>query len=206
MQALYQNMIFRNGGVDLSKAPPAAKNLCLALGACHGGTPKDDTFLVASYTNNVSMPTLNLERLNHWVGPPLTDEKIFEVYDLIINNKHSNITEGMALSKFSYHYYGDMLYATQFKADITSLLRMFNMNEEKVPVSTILSEHGMKLKVSIKQSFETSDRFREIIKYCLVHHHMVALNTRFGIKRLNETLDNLMNEYKKEVLDEFEES
>lgn len=204
MEALFQNMIFRNSIFDLSKAPFAAKKLCIALGACHGGTIDSDEFYISKFTNNVSWPYLNMERLNTWTGSAMTEEKVFEIYEQINKMTHSNTTEGMALSKFTYFHYGDLLYASRFKTDIKSLIRMYEMNESGKNVLNILQDHGIKLKVPVKQSFETSDRFREIVKYCLIHQHMVAINSNYGIKSLNRTLDNLMEEYKNEVLEQLE--
>ena len=102
-------MIFKNDFVDLSKAPREARLLCLALGACHGGTKDSLAFLVPKWTNIFSMAHLNIERINHWFGPPeFKDSKIIEIYDLINKNKHSNLTEGIALSKIANSFYGNL--------------------------------------------------------------------------------------------------
>lgn len=196
-------MIFKNDFVDLSKAPREARLLCLALGACHGGTKDSLAFLVPKWTNIFSMAHLNIERINHWFGPPeFKDSKIIEIYDLINKNKHSNLTEGIALSKFANSFYGNLLYSTNFKTGINRLVEMYNLNEAGVPVVEIILTFQIKTFIN-NDHYDLRDRFREILKYSLINQHIIALNTREAIERLEVTLDNLINNLKDEIVSEL---
>lgn len=203
IESLQKNMIFKNDYIDMRKSPKEAKLLCLALGACHGGTKDSEAFLVPKFTNIFSMAHLNIERLNHWIGPPdFTETKTIEIYDLINKNKHSNLTEAIALSKFGNSFYGMLLYSSNFKTGITRLLEMYDLNEKGVPVQDILVAFQVKSFIN-NEHYELRDRFREIIKYCLINQHIIALNTREAIKRLEFTLENLIDDLKKEIVDEL---
>lgn len=196
-------MIFKNDYIDMRKTPREARLLCLALGACHGGTKDSEVFMVPKFTNSFSIPHLNIERLNHWIGPPdFTDTKSIEIYDLIQKNKHSNLTEGIALSKFGQTFYGMLLYSSSFKIDIMRLLEMYELNEQGVPVMEIFVKYNIKSFI-INEHYELKDRFREIIKYCLINHHILALNTREAIDRLDKTLENLTVDLKREIVEEL---
>ncbi len=177
-------MIFRNDYIDLSKSPKEARLLCLALGACHGGTKDSVAFMVPKFTNIFSMAHLNVERINHWIGPPeFKESKIIEIYDLISKTRHSNLTEGISLSKFSHSFYGSLLYASKFKTSIDKLIEMYNLNENNVPVLEIILRYNIKSYIN-NEHYELKDRFREILKYCLINQHIIALNTREAISRL----------------------
>lgn len=187
----------------MSKTPRQARLLCLALGACHGGTKDSEVFMVPQFTNNFDTAKLNIERLNHWIGPPdFTDTKSIEIFDLITKNKHSNLTEGVALSKFGKSFYGNLLYSSSFKTDVLRLLEMYELNEQNVPVQEILLKYNVKVFIS-NNHYELKDRFREILKYCMVNQHIVALNTREAIERLERTLGNLTEDLKKEIVHEL---
>lgn len=196
-------MIFRNDYVDLSKAPKEARLLCLALGACHGGTKDSIAFMVPKFTNIFSLAHLNIERMNHWFGPPeFKESKIIEIYDLIMKNKHSNLTEGIALSKFANSFYGFLLYSSNFKTGIARLIEMYNLNEEGVPVKEIIMRFNIKTFIN-NEHYDLRDRFREILKYAMINQHIVALNTREAIDRLEVTLNNLIVDLKKEIVHEL---
>jgi hypothetical protein len=202
IESLYKNMIFRSDWLDMSMAPKAGRLICLALGACIG-SEIDTHFRVPKFTNKFDLAHLTIERLNHWYGPPFTEEKMFEIYNMIVRHQHSNLTEAMALSKFAHSFYGFLLYSTNFKVDINSLISMYNLNEQKYSVKKNIQEHMLDRKVRIiEEKYETNDRFREILKYSLVNHHIVALNTREAQKMMNITLDNLMEELKNEILEQ----
>jgi hypothetical protein len=202
IESLYNNMIFRTDWIDMSGAPKAGRLICLALGACIG-TEIDTTFRVPKFTNKFDLAHLVIERLNHWYGPPFVEEKMFDIYNMITRHQHSNITEAMALSKFAHSFYGFLLYSTNFKVDITSLISMYNQNEKKVSVKKNVEQHVLDKKIKIeKETYESTDRFREILKYSLVNHHIVALNTREVQKMMNTTLDNLFEELKNEILEQ----
>jgi hypothetical protein len=196
-------MIFRNDYVDLSKAPKEARLLCLALGACHGGTKDSLAFMVPKFTNSFSTAHLNIERINHWFGPPeFKETKLIEIYDLISKNKHSNLTEGVGLSKFGNSFYGALLYASNFKTGINKLIEMYNLNEEGVPVIDIILKFGVKTFIN-NEHYELKDRFREILKYSMINQHIIALNTREAIVRLEKTMDNLIEGLKEEIVHEL---
>jgi hypothetical protein len=196
-------MIFRNDYIDLSKSPKEARLLCLALGACHGGTKDSVAFMVPKFTNIFSMAHLNVERINHWIGPPeFKESKIIEIYDLISKTRHSNLTEGISLSKFSHSFYGSLLYASKFKTSIDKLIEMYNLNENNVPVLEIILRYNIKSYIN-NEHYELKDRFREILKYCLINQHIIALNTREAISRLEVTMDNLINGLKAEIVQEL---
>ena len=112
-------------------------------------------------------------------------------------NKHSNLTEGIALSKFGNSFHGLLLYSSSFKTGISRLLEMYDLNEQNVPVQEILLRYNVKSFIS-NNHYELKDRFREIIKYCLINQHIVALNTREAITRLEHTMENLIEDLKKE--------
>lgn len=203
MESLQKNMIFKNDFIDMRKTPKQARILCLALGACHGGTTESEVFMVPKFTNIFSLAHLNIERLNHWIGPPdFVDTKTIEIFDLIQKNKHSNLTEGIALSKFGNSFYGMLLYSSSFKTGIMSLLDMYDLNEQGVPVQEILLKYNVKSFIS-NNHYELKDRFREILKYCLINQHIIAVNTREAINRLEHTMENLIDDLKKEIVHEL---
>ena len=131
-----------------------------------------------------------------------TDTKSIEIFDLINKNKHSNLTEGIALSKFGNSFYGMLLYSSSFKTGITRLLEMYDLNEKGVSVQEILVLYQVKSYIN-NDHYELRDRFREIIKYCLVNQHILALNKREAIKRLENTLEHLTEDLKKEIVHEL---
>ena len=194
-------MIFRNDYVNFGENREG-KLLCLALKSCHGGTKEDSVFMVPKFTNSFDYPRLNIERLNFWYGTPFTDEKLFEIYDLIINEKHSNLTEGMALSKFGNSFQGMLLYSTNFKTSIDYLLDMYDFNEKGVPIRKILNDFGFSKLQYDRDAVESRDRFREILKYCIVNHHIIALNTREIIPRMDRAISNLFDELYNEIIEE----
>jgi len=203
IESLYKNMIFRNDYVDLSQAPKEARLLCLALGACHGGSKDSVAFMVPKFTNIFSMAHLNIERINHWIGPPeFKETKIVEIYDLISKNRHSNLTEGISLSKFAKSFYGALLYSSNFRTGINRLIDMYNLNENGVSVADIALAYNIKTFIN-NEHYELRDRFREILKYAMINQHIVALNTREAIKRLGVTMDNLVEDLKKEIVHEL---
>ena len=80
---------------------------------------------------------------------------------------------------------------------------MYDHNEKKLGVKENIQMHGLNNKIKIeKEGYETNNRFREILKYSLVNHHIVALNTRDVQKMMNSTLDNLYEELKKEIVEQ----
>jgi hypothetical protein len=203
MESLNKNMIFKNDYIDMRRSPKEARLLCLALNACHGGTKESEVFMVPKFTNSFSMAHLNVERLNHWIGPPdFTDTKSIEIYDLIMKNKHSNLTEGIALSKLGNSFHGLLLYSANFKTGIQRLLAMYDLNEQNVPLQEIFFRYGVKAYV-INDHYELKDRFREILKYCLINQHIIALNTKEVISRLEVTMENLITDLKKEIVHEL---
>jgi hypothetical protein len=196
-------MLFRNDYVDFRDSSPEVRLLCIALESCHGGTKEDTVFMVPKYTNSFDVPRLNIERMNYWYGPPINEQKVFEVYEQLRTNKHSNVTEGMALAKFGESFHGMLLYASNFRTGFDYLISMYNQNEDKINIRDILDQNGLgKLRFD-KESLETRNRFREIIKYCLLNNHIVALNTRELIPRMNRTLENLFEELIQEVADDY---
>ncbi len=201
IESLYSNMIFKHDMVDMSQSTRAGILICLSLGACVG-QEWQTTFLVPKFTNQINMAHLVIERLNNWIGAPFTEEKQIEIYQQIYNNKHSNMTEGLALSKFAHSFYGFLLYSTNFKTTIDNLIKMYNDNEKKMSVKNILLDNGIKDVKIANEPYELNDRFREILKYCLINHHIVALNTRESIVRLNTTIDNLFEELTKEIIEQ----
>jgi hypothetical protein len=201
IEALYKNMIFRNDGIDMSKSPREGRLLCLALKACHHGTKEDTQFYVPKFTNEIDMAHLNIERLNYWYGAPLVESKIWEIYNNIMAMKHHNITEGMALSRWAYSFYGQLLYASNFRTGIERLIKMYNENEEGKSVREIIKESGIKVEIR-NEPPELKDRFREIMKYCLINHHIIALNTREAYHRLNKVMDNLIYNLKNDIVEE----
>jgi hypothetical protein len=79
---------------------------------------------------------------------------------------------------------------------------MYDYNEKKLQVSKNLKDHNFnKIQIS-RDSYEIRDRFREILKFCLVNLHIVALNTKESIKMMNTTLDNLYHELKKDIIEQ----
>jgi hypothetical protein len=194
-------MIFRNDYVDFGQGKEA-KLLCLALNACHGGTKDDTVFMVPKFTNSFDYPHLNIERLNFWHGTEFTHEKLFEIYDLILNEKHSNITEGMALSRFGNSFQGMLLYSTNFKTGIDYLLDMYELNEKGVSIRKILNDFGFSKLQYDRESIEIHDRFREILKYCIVNHHIIALNTREIIPKMDKAINSLFDELYNEIREE----
>ncbi len=158
--------------------------------------------MVPKFTNSFDIARLNIERLNFWYGTSFNNEKLFEIYDLITNEKHSNLTEGMALSKFGNSFQGMLLYSTNFKTSIDYLLDMYDFNEKGNPIRKILNDFGFSKLHYDRDSIESRDRFREILKYCIVNHHIIALNTREIIPRIDKTIDNLFEELYNEIIEE----
>ncbi len=203
IDAIYNNMIWRNNYIDLSNAPKPGKLVCVALSACIGD-PDNNVFEVPKYTNKFDIAHLNVERLRYWKGPPFTETKMIEIYQSIIKNEHSNLTEGLALSGLAHSFYGYLLYSSNFKIDFDTLVSMYNQNEENVPVPKILeSSFSGKFKMKIdKDTHDMKLKFREILKYVLINNHIVALNTREAQNAMNRTLDNLIENLKNEIIDQ----
>jgi hypothetical protein len=202
IEALYNNMVWRMEFVDMSQAPVAGRKICLALGACKG-YDSETVFGVPKFTNKFDLAHLSIERLNHWFGHPFVEEKMFDIYNQIVTHTHQNTTEGMALSKFAHSFYGYLLYSSNFKIDITTLTSLYNSNEDSVPMRQNIQEHFLQHKLKLHTDYiDNPNRFREILKYCLVNHHIVALNTGEVQKMLNSTLDNLFEELKNEIIEQ----
>lgn len=200
IDSIKYNQIYKYDMVNMTNTTLEYRQLCMALNACQGRSPQDRVFRVPRWTNSLNLGHLNIERINYWVGPPIDEYKVIEVYKSILNKKHSNITEGVALSKFTYSFYGLLLYAANFRTGIDTLLEMYDMNERKVNLNDIFKLTN--IKVTIKEHPHTiHDRFREVLKFALLNQHMVAINVIETAKMLEETVENLWLESRKEILE-----
>ena len=165
---------------------------------------EDDVQTVFKYTNELNLPDLNLERMSQFEEGNFTKENSMDVFTDIIKMRHSNITEGRALSKFIYDYYGAVLWITKFGTSFNNLVQMYEKNEQRILVQTILKDHGFdKLKIAQPEKRELRDKFREILKWCLVGNHAITKNMNITTRMLNSTLDNLWNNLREEIIDEI---
>ena len=200
IDSIIYNQMYRNEMVNMTDATLERKQLCMALKACVGNSPNENFFYVPKWTNSLNMAHLNIERMNYWIGPPINEYKVIDVYNQIRNNKHSNMTEGIALSKFTYSFYGLLLYSSNFRTGIDSLLAMYNMNEKHVDLREIFKITN--IKIHLKEHPPTiHQRFRELLKFALLNQHMVAVNVKKTAEMLDRNLDNLWIEARKEIIE-----
>jgi hypothetical protein len=200
LDSINHNQIYRRDVINLTNSTFEVKQLCMALGACQGRSPHQDMFRVPVYTNSINEAELNLERLNYWLGPPINQYKVIEVFNMIKNDKHSNITEGIALSKLMHKFYGSLIYSVNFRTTTDILLSMYDLNEKHVDIREIFKMTN--IKVAIKEHPNTiHQRFRELLKFAFLNQHMVAVNVIEAEQKMERTLDNLWVEARKEILE-----
>lgn len=200
IDSINHNQIYRNEYVDLSNSTFTIKKLCYALGSCLGRSVHSNVFAVPRYTNQIHNAHLNLDRINYWIGPPINEYKVIEVYNQLKNRKHSNITEGIVLSKHMKEFYGLLIYSTNFRTTNENLLKMYKMNEEHVDLREIFKITN--LKINIREHPNTiHQRFRELLKFALLNQHMVAVNLIESEKMMEQTLDNLWAETRAEIIE-----
>ncbi len=203
IEAIHESMIFSTKLYNVTNWSDPIKKICMSLGACMG-TKISNFYSVPTFSNSYDLANLVLKRFSKWIGLPFTEEKMIEIYNQIRFEKHSNTTEGMALSSLADESYGNLLYTKNFRTDIKTILSMYEKNEENTPIFKNLMSHSFNKVMITKDSAEIRDRFREILKYCMVYLHILSINTKESIKRLNTTLDNLQAELKKDMLRNIE--
>jgi hypothetical protein len=108
----------------------------------------------------------------------------------------------VALSEFIHSYYSKILFASQFKTSIRDLLEMYELNEAGKEINEIFKKKEIKFQLK-NISPDIYFKFREIIKLSLLHQHMTAINFRASKPMLNRTLDNLLSEMNKEIMDDY---
>lgn len=200
IDSINHNQIYRYETLNMTDINFEIKQLCMALGACLGRSINQNFFRVPRYTNSINQAHLHLERINYWLGPPINQYKIIDVYNMIKNRKHSNITEGIALSKTMHGFYGLLIYSVNFRITNDNLLAMYDMNEKHVDLREIFKLTN--IKVNIKEHPNTiHQRFRELLKFALLNQHMVAVNLVECERLMEETLDNLWLETRKDILE-----
>lgn len=223
IESLNDNMVFSSSFFNVST--DIVSRICYALSACVV-TNEKNIIQIVQYSNMASLGKMTLHRLSNWQEEPMTIRKMIDIFEKLRLMTHLNSTEGMAMSDYGSEYYGTMLYKANFQLPIESLLSMYYQNEKGEDVGDMLNQHNIKgyqfnssyedylLKKNgeerggnkedrekYKKNFQK--KFREIIKYCLVDHHVIALNMRESIERLNKTIDNLFDELEKEIIDFF---
>jgi len=177
----------------------------MALSACVGDKDSDIQ-TVYKFTNSLNKPDLDLLRIvNYELGEKnITRENSMEVYQDLELRRYSNVTEFRSVSQYIYQYYGNVLWITKFGTSFTNLMNMYELNENKTLVQTILKENGFdKLKVQQPEKRELRDKFREILKWCLVGNHAITKNMNISLNLLNSTLDNLWSNLREEIIDEI---
>ena len=200
LDSINHNQIYRYEHVNMTNSTFEVKQLCVALGACRGRSVYQNIFAVPRFTNSLNEAHLTLDRINYWIGPPINQYKVIDVYNMLKNRKHSNITEGVTLSKFIHQFYGLLIYSTNFRIGIDTLLAMYDMNEKHVDLREIFQLTNIKL--TIKDHPPTiHQRFREVLKFALLNQHMVAVNLINAEEIMEQTLDNLWLETRKEIVD-----
>lgn len=200
LDSINHNQIYRKDTVNMTSVSFEIKQLCMALGSCMGRHPSQNYFNVPRYTNSFNEAHLNLDRINYWLGPPINQYKLIDCYNMIKQNRHSNITEGIALSKAIHEFYGSLIYATNFRITNDILLTMYDLNEKYVDLRDIFKITNLKL--TIKEHPNTiHQRFRELLKFALLNQHMIAVNLQGAEERMEKTLDNLWIETKKEIIE-----
>lgn len=224
IDSLHDNMVFSSSYFNVST--DIVSRICYVLSACLLSTNQKNIIQVVQYTNQPSFGKMTLHRLNNWQEEPLIKRKMIEVYEKLRLMTHLNSTEGMAMSEYGKEYYGTILYKANFQIPIELLLDMYSQNEKGEDVGDIVNQYNLKgykfnssyddyiLKRNVgdkgaqrnelKYKRNLQRKFREIIKYCLVEHHVIALNMGESIERLNKTIDNLVNELEKEIINFFE--
>lgn len=200
IDSINHNQIYRRDTVNMTDSPFEVKQLCMALNACQGHSILQNFFSVPRYTNSINEAHLNLDRINFWIGPPINQYKVIDVYNMIMNKKHSNITEGIALSKNMHAFYGLLIYSVNFRITTDILLRMYEMNENHTDLNEIFKITNIKLKIKDHPT-TIHQRFRELLKFALLNQHMVAVNLISVETMMEETLDNLWLETRKEILE-----
>lgn len=200
LDSINHNQIWRRDGVNMTNSTFEVKQLCMALGACQGRSINQKLFQVPRFTNSLNEGHLNLERINYWVGPPINQYKIIDVYNMIKQRRHSNITEGIALSKTMHGFYGVLIYATNFRITTDVLLEMYEMNEKHIDLREIFKITNIKLTIK-EHPITIHQRFRELLKFALINQHMVAVNLIGCEELMEQTLDNMWIETRKEILE-----
>lgn len=199
LDSINHNQIYAYEGVDMKNSTFELKQLCLALKACVGGDINQSFFRVPKWTNSINEPHLNLDRLRYWIGPEINEYKVIEIFNMLVNRKHSNVTEGVTLSKFIHSFYGLLIYSVNFRTGIDNLLKMYDLNEQHVDLREIFKITNLKL--TIREHPPTiHQRFREILKFVLLNQHMVSVNLQRAEKLMDETIDNMWIETKQEIL------
>ena len=200
LDSINYNQIYQNEGVDMKNTTFEVKQLCMALNACHGHSPHATFFKVPKWTNDINEAHLNLDRIRYWIGPPMNEYKLIDNYNAIINRKHSNITEGIVLSKFIHGFYGLLIYSANFRVGIDSLLRMYELNEQHVDLREIFKVTNLKITISDHPT-TIHQRFRELLKFALLNQHMVSVNLMKAEMYMEQTLDGLWVETRKEMIE-----
>jgi len=155
------------------------------------------------YSNAMDFPDLNIDRLSNW-PEEITKENSMEIYQSIAKGRHSNITEVITVAAFIYKRYGNLLWASRFGTSFTNLMNMYEENENQVTVQTILKKYGFdKLSVEQPEKRELRDKFREILKWCLVSNHAISVNMNVALNMLNSSLTHLWNDLREEIIDEI---
>lgn len=200
LDSINHNQIYRKETVNMTSLPFEVKQLCVALNACQGRSVYSNYFTVPRYTNSINSAHLNLDRINYWIGPPINEYKVIEVYNMIKNRKHSNITEGVVLSKHMHDFYGILIYSVNFRTTTDILLRMYDMNEKHVDLREIFKITNLKINI-VEHPNTIHQRFRELLKFALLNQHMVAVNLIESEKLMEETIENLWIETRKEIIE-----
>ena len=197
------NHIFDRTFLTIPQSRQDLRQLCIALGSCYApDVLGKDNVIVPIWTNSLDMSNLNIARLKHWQDYEINEYRYIDVYNEISTNTHSNITEGLALSEFLNDFYSKILFASQFRSGVKDLLNMYEMNEAGIEINEIFKKNSIKLKLK-NPSNDIYFKFKEILKFSLLSMHMTAINFK-GLKPLlNKTLDHLLNDVKKNILDDY---
>ena len=140
--------------------------------------------------------------MKNWLGKEISEYTYIDVYNEIKSNTHSNYTEAVALSEFLHSFYSKILFASQFKTSVRDLLEMYDLNEIGTEINDIFKKKEIKFQLK-NITPDIYFKFREIIKLSLLHQHMTAINFRASKPMLNQTLDHLLNEMNKEIMDDY---
>jgi hypothetical protein len=203
LDSINHNQLYRYEYVNMTTSSFEVKQLCMALNACHGRHPSENLFSIPKWTNSINEAHLNLDRIRYWIGPPINEYKIIDIFNQITNRKHSNITEGIVLSKFIHNFYGLLIYSVNFRVGIDNLLRMYELNEKHVDLREIFKVTNLKLTISDHPP-TIHQRFRELLKFALLNQHMVSVNLQTAEEYMENTLDSLWFETKKEIVENVE--
>ena len=179
----------------------------MALGSCFGqnNTQNKIGYYVPQWTNTMDIGNLNIERIQSWQEFELTENRVIDAYNLIIENKHSNLTEGISLTKLIETLHLKMLLTSQIKAGVGNLLSMYNDNEKGVDFNSIMKKNNLKFFMN-KIPFDMYFKFKEFLNYSLLNWHMMALNLRSLYPMLNKTLDSLMKDLKNNIMEDYQVS